>query len=69
MSLGRDIDAADWTDDDLLTRDEAGGRLREEIAEVRTRLAALDARAPGAASAAEMLNRRLVALEKACAAL
>ncbi|MFJ8749033.1 hypothetical protein ACIREO_06830 [Streptomyces sp. NPDC102441] len=72
MSHGHDIDAADWTDDDLLTRQEAGGRLKEEIDEVRDRLAGLTGK-PGDTDDAEaslrLLTRRLTALEKAYAAL
>ncbi|MFF5010903.1 hypothetical protein ACFY3G_49980 [Streptomyces phaeochromogenes] len=67
MSHGRDIAAADWTDDDLLTRDEAGGRLKDEIAEVRERLTMLESGgsdAPGAADSVLLLTRRLSALEK-----
>lgn len=72
MSHGHDIDAADWTDDDLLTRQEAGGRLKGEIDEVRDRLAGLT-NAPAVAGHVEasrrLLTRRLTALEKAYAAL
>ncbi|MFF1834831.1 hypothetical protein ACFVXE_11585 [Streptomyces sp. NPDC058231] len=71
MSHGHDIDAADWTDDDLLTRQEAGGRLKEEIDDVRDRLAGL-ANAPGGdhvEASVQLLTRRLAALEKAYAAL
>jgi hypothetical protein len=67
MSHGRDIAAADWTDDDLLTRDEAGGRLKTEIDEVRERLSALEKGGPdvpGAADSVRLLTRRLTALEK-----
>jgi hypothetical protein len=72
MSQGHDIDAADWTDDDLLTREEAGGRLEAEIGEVRLRLAELTS-APGRAgdtdASVALLTRRLTALEKAHAGL
>jgi hypothetical protein len=72
MSQGHDLGASDWTDQDLLTRDEAGQRLRSEIADVRDRLAALRAdnrEDPPAAAAEQMLGRRLAALERALGGL
>ncbi|WP_019546610.1 hypothetical protein [Streptomyces sulphureus] len=72
MSNGRDIDAADWVDDDLLTRDEAGERLRGEIDETRARLAELEGSAspvPAVADSVRLLRRRLSALEEAHGAL
>ncbi|WP_308706082.1 hypothetical protein [Nocardia nova] len=58
----KDIDAADWVEQDLLTKQEAGERLAEEIARVRARLGELR---PGAenAAAVTMLARRLAAME------
>ena len=57
---------SDWTDLDLLTREEARDRLVAEIAETRTRLAAL-----GAGDQAErgLLETRLRALREAAADL
>ena len=66
MSHERDIDAADWTDQDLLTREEAGDRLAEAIESTRRRLAELEARpqqGPDGAAAMQMVKRRLLALE------
>jgi hypothetical protein len=66
MSHEQDIDAADWTDQDLLTRGEAGERLAEAIESTRRRLETLEARpseGPEAAMAVRMMRRRLVALE------
>ncbi len=54
----------DWADQDILTRDEASGRLREEIVEVRTELD----RATDTALAAE-LSDRLRLLREAAAYL
>ncbi|UIX29283.1 hypothetical protein [Streptomyces sp. GQFP] len=72
MSHGRDIAASDWTDEDLLTRDEASGRLKEEIDAVRERLAMLESGgsdAPADAASVLLLTRRLSALEKLYGAL
>lgn len=67
----KDIDAPDWVDQDLLTKDEAAERLDEEIVLVRERLARLEATAagPDQASAIEMVRRRLVAMENLRASL
>ena len=57
---------SDWTDQDLLTKDEARQRLVEEIANTRARLAALQASTqdPGSIDAeVTMLARRLNAME------
>ena len=57
---------SDWTDQDLLTKDEARQRLVEEIAHTRARLAALQASTqdPGSIDAeVTMLARRLNAME------
>ncbi|MCW2915889.1 MAG: hypothetical protein JWN52_3957 [Actinomycetia bacterium] len=61
----------DWFDQDLLTRQEAAGRLAEKIDEITGRLAELG-KAGGAADAepeTAELNRRLAALQNAHAAL
>ncbi|GAA1970263.1 hypothetical protein GCM10009798_33760 [Nocardioides panacihumi] len=61
----KDIDAPDWIDQDLLTREEAGERLDEEIAIVRRRVAELEA-APAdqrTVDSLEMVRRRLAAME------
>lgn len=61
----KDIDAPDWVDQDLLTREEAGERLDEEIETVRRRLAELEAAAPDQnnADSQAMVRRRLSAME------
>ncbi|WP_372450565.1 hypothetical protein [Dietzia psychralcaliphila] len=65
MATEKDIDAADWTDQDLLTRDEAGERLVEEIEVARARLSELESRTddPNNAASIEMTRRRLSAME------
>ncbi|WP_330255156.1 hypothetical protein OG874_11745 [Nocardia sp. NBC_00565] len=68
MSADRQIDADDWSDTDLLTKDEAGERLDDEIAVVTARLAELSAVADSVAEA-ELLTKRLAAMEVARAAL
>lgn len=62
MSEDKDIDAADWVDQDLLTRDEAGGRLIEEIEFERKKLSELEATTQNPDSIA-LARRRLVAME------
>jgi hypothetical protein len=72
MSHEQDIDAADWTDQDLLTRGEAGERLADAIESTRRRLEALEAQpseGPEAAAAVLMVRRRLTALESRRASL
>jgi hypothetical protein len=54
---------SDWTDLDLLTREEASGRLQEEIAEIEPRLAEADP------AERELLESRLRALREAVAEL
>jgi hypothetical protein len=66
MAHEKNIDAADWTDQDLLTRDEAGERLDDEIETTRNRLTELKSQSgddPNHASALDMVNRRLAAME------
>jgi hypothetical protein len=55
----------DWTDQDLLTRDEAGVRLEDEIKVVTGELARLREAGPGPAEEAEiqLLDRRLAAMK------
>ena len=67
----KDIDAPDWIDQDLLTRDEAGERLDEEIGSVRRRLAELENSVADerTADSIEMVRRRLTAMENVRAAL
>jgi hypothetical protein len=62
MSRRPESERSDWTDLDLLTREEAHGRLLTEIAETDVRLAAL-----GELDAAEreLLQSRLRALREA----
>ncbi|MBV7706968.1 hypothetical protein A5780_25210 [Nocardia sp. 852002-20019_SCH5090214] len=62
MVAEKDIDAADWVEQDLLTKQEAGERLAEEIVRVRARLGELRAGA-GDAAAMTMVARRLAAME------
>lgn len=57
---------SDWTDLDLLTREEAYGRLQAEIGEVEARLPELGA---GDAAERELLDTRLRALRSAAADL
>ncbi|MEV6336877.1 hypothetical protein [Nocardia vinacea] len=66
MSRKPESERSDWTELDLLTREEAYGRLQEEIGEVEARLPEL-----GAADAAEreLLESRLRALREAAADL
>ncbi|MFF3567521.1 hypothetical protein [Nocardia jiangxiensis] len=68
MSRRPESERSDWTDLDLLTREEASGRLRAEIAETETRLAELGA---GQADRAErdLLETRLRALIETVEAL
>ncbi|MFF3574814.1 hypothetical protein [Nocardia jiangxiensis] len=65
MAEQKDIDAADWTDQDLLTRDEAAERLVAEIESTRNRLSDLESRAEDAnvAASIEMNRRRLIAMQ------
>ncbi len=66
MSGRPESERSDWTDLDLLTREEAHGRLQDEIAETEARLAVL-----GDADQAErdLLRARLRALREAAADL
>lgn len=61
-----EAERSDWTDQDLLTREEAAGRLRVEIGEIEGRLAEL-----GDADQAEreLAESRLRALRAASADL
>ncbi|TDB92906.1 hypothetical protein [Actinomadura sp. 7K534] len=60
-----EAERSDWTDQDLLTRDEAGGRIRAEIAETQARLDRTD---PSRAEERAALERRLAALRAHAAA-
>jgi hypothetical protein len=62
MSRRPESERSDWTDLDLLTRDEAYGRLQEEIALTERRLAGLGA---GDEAERELLDTRLRALREA----
>ncbi|MET7486874.1 hypothetical protein [Streptomyces sp. NPDC005538] len=62
MSGRPESERSDWTDLDLLTRDEAYGRLQEEIGLTARRLAELGA---DDAAERELLDRRLRALREA----
>ncbi|MFC4499402.1 MULTISPECIES: hypothetical protein [Streptomyces] len=66
MSRRPESERSDWTDLDLLTREEAHGRLLAEIAETDARLAVL-----GGSERAEreLLQSRLRALHEAAAEL
>ncbi|WP_216898433.1 hypothetical protein [Nocardia alni] len=61
MSSRPESERSDWTDLDLLTRTEAADRLRAEITETETRLAAPDITD---ASERELLGARLRALRE-----
>lgn len=67
----KDIDAPDWVDQDLLTRDEASERLDDEIAIVHARIAELEAAAADhrTADSLAMVRRRLSAMENLRATL
>ncbi|MBK3563046.1 MULTISPECIES: hypothetical protein [unclassified Streptomyces] len=62
MSRRPESERSDWTDLDLLTRDEAYGRLQEEIGLTVRRLAELGA---GDEAERELLDTRLRALREA----
>ncbi|MEV7981787.1 hypothetical protein [Streptomyces sp. NPDC086519] len=64
MSRRPESERSDWTDLDLLTREEAHGRLVAEIAETEARLAQLGESASEAAER-ELLGTRLRALREA----
>ncbi|NEC90287.1 hypothetical protein [Streptomyces sp. SID12501] len=64
MSRRPESERSDWTDLDLLTREEAHGRLLTEIAETDVRLAELGADDEAEAER-ELLQRRLRALREA----
>ena len=59
MNSRPESERSDWTDLDLLTRAEAADRLREEIDETESRLAAID---PGEGAERDLLTARLRAL-------
>lgn len=61
MSRRPESERSDWTDLDLLTREEAYGRLQEEIAETDVRLAELG---DGDEAERELLRSRLRALRE-----
>jgi hypothetical protein len=67
----KDIDAPDWVDQDLLTRDEASERLDDEIALVRRRLTELETAVPDqwTVDSLDMVRRRLSAMENLRASL
>jgi hypothetical protein len=54
---------SDWSDQDLLTKDEARERLVDEIRSTRARLAALDSENPEYDAEISLLARRLNAME------
>jgi len=62
MSSRPESERSDWTDLDLLTREEAYGRLRQEITETEARLAAFG---DADQAAREFHERRLGALRSA----
>ncbi|MGO9927347.1 MAG: hypothetical protein ACLPLP_14845 [Mycobacterium sp.] len=62
VAPGRDIDASDWTERDLLTRELAAERLAADEAETLAELAALQTAAAPDADAVAQLQRRLNAL-------
>ncbi|WP_329279853.1 hypothetical protein [Streptomyces sp. NBC_01451] len=64
MSRRPESERSDWTDLDLLTREEAHGRLLAEIAETDVRLAGLGTDDEAEAER-ELLRRRLRALREA----
>ncbi|MDV7136444.1 hypothetical protein [Williamsia muralis] len=62
MAHGKDIDAADWIDQDLLTREESRDRLDEEIEIERNKLKELES-GPSSHDSLELTKRRLIAME------
>ncbi|WP_407685918.1 hypothetical protein [Mycobacterium sp. HUMS_1102779] len=56
----------DWADQDLLTKDEARGRLVSEIERTRRRLDELQAADPANDAEIPLLARRLNAMESVC---
>ncbi|MGO9040899.1 MAG: hypothetical protein ACLQIK_04455 [Mycobacterium sp.] len=62
LAPGRDIDASDWTERDLLTRELAAERLAADEAETLAELSALQTAAEPDADAVAQLQRRLNAL-------
>ncbi|WP_433526202.1 hypothetical protein ACQPZ2_15570 [Nocardia pseudovaccinii] len=66
MSRKPESERSDWTELDLLTREEAYGRLQEEIGEVEARLPELG---PADTAERELLETRLRALREAAADL
>jgi len=63
LAPGRDIDASDWTERDLLTRELAVERLTDDEAATTAELAALRACDKADPDAIAHLQRRLQALE------
>ena len=63
LGSGRDINASDWTERDLLTRELAVQRLTDDEAATKAELTALLARDEADADAIAHLERRLKALE------
>jgi hypothetical protein len=59
MTRRPESERSDWTDLDLLTREEAAGRLQEEIADIEPRLGDADP------AERELLETRLRALREA----
>ncbi|HME49544.1 hypothetical protein [Mycobacterium sp.] len=59
---GKDIDASDWTERDLLTRELAAERLAADEAETLAELTALQAGGAADPGAVAQLQRRLTAL-------
>lgn len=62
MAHGKDIDAADWIDQDLLTREESRDRLDEEIEIERNKLKDLES-VESSEDSLTLTRRRLVAME------
>jgi hypothetical protein len=67
MEHSNQIAADDWTDQDLLTKDEAGERLDDEIVAVTSELAQLREAGdgPNEQAAIQLLTKRLVAMKAA----
>lgn len=64
MKRAPESERSDWTEQDLLTREEASGRLREEITEVSGRLEQLGAPGEAERPERELLESRLRALRE-----
>lgn len=66
MEPSKHVPLDDWADQDLLTKDEARGRLVDEIVRVQAQLDSLTSSATPDAAAVTLLERRLTAMRSIC---